>query len=47
MGTSWIIHPREPVGNTDNKGRFTPRLGKNQGPVFTQKVEKILAPKGA
>lgn len=42
MIVTWIIEPRVPVGNTDAKGKFTPRTGKNGGPVYTQKVEKVL-----
>jgi hypothetical protein len=44
MTVTWIVGPRVPVGNTDAKGKFTPRLGKNQGPVFTQQVTKVVAP---
>lgn len=42
MRVSWIIEDRVPVGNVGKNGVFGPRLGKNGGPVFTQKVEKVL-----
>lgn len=45
MAVSWEIGEREPVGMTNKKGIFEPRLGKNKGPVFKQVIVKVLSPK--
>lgn len=47
MNVSWEVGQREPVGSIDPKSKkFTPRLGKNKGPVFSQKIVKVYSPKG-
>lgn len=48
MRIGWEIGEKVPVGNTSVKKngekQFDPRLGKNQGPVFSQRVVKIYIP---
>lgn len=41
----WEVGPREPVGATNKKGEFEPRLGKNKGPLFKQSVTKVFEPR--
>lgn len=48
MKVRWEIGKRIPVGNTtvkkNGEKEFNPRVGKNQGPVFSQTVVKVIAP---
>lgn len=51
MKVRWEVGPRIPVGNNVTRGKganaqiiFEPRSGKNQGPVFSQTVVKVIAP---
>lgn len=45
MTVVWEIGEKEPVGTTNKRGEFEPRLGKNKGPVFNQKVTKVYVPR--
>jgi hypothetical protein len=44
---AWVIGDRVPVGQAGKGGNWQARTGKNGGPVFTQKVEKVLDYSGA
>jgi len=45
MRVVWEKGPREPVTKTE-RGKTSPMLGKNQGPIFKQRVVKRYVPKG-